>query len=124
MIQQTTSCCSLIEIGAFWESFHSKEEILKQIKSYIQEYLDDGDDVPLAYFATTKESSNPRDIQNLAAAALREIGFKPKKFHSRHDIGRKKTMTHWFLDGIPKDLRPWYRKEKARINKERNNDHW
>lgn len=120
--EQSMCCCSLIEIGDFWEKFHTKEHILRAIKMVLRDYLDDDDlEFPTSFFATTRSTIL---WNNEAAASLKEIGFKSKKFKSRHDTSKEKTMTHWFIDGIPKDLRKWVREEVSRIKKERKNDNW
>jgi len=115
MIISANCCCGLIELGDFDDHFSTKEHILSQIKSWLSEELRFESEIPRTFFATTNTEGK---YQLSAAIALKELGFLPKKFHSRHDKGNKKSLTFWMLTDYPKELKPWIRQEKARIRKE------
>lgn len=104
-IDEMDSCCSVRILKNLWGAV-TAAQIRRELLNCITEY-DTGNgtiekEYPRFFMATTLDSE-----QSQAVAALKEMGFKPRKFYGRHQTNFKrqtKYMTLWILDHVPKDI--------------------
>jgi len=117
-INELENCCSVGLLSDFFDygnttnAEEKKHLILKEMKGFLYSYIEDGNDVPYTFFATTNTIA-----QKPWEDALQAIGFKARKFRSRHDKPREKSLNFWTLYNIPKELKPWA-KEQLKQQKE------
>lgn len=125
-VDEFPSCCSAVLISSFYDygrenTLSPKQQIINKLKEYFKYYFEgEGSDYPKTFFATTNSNE-----QGKWETALKELGFKPRKFASRHaKTAHDKYLNFWSLYTIPKDLKPWI-KEQIKLMKEREtNDNW
>ena len=117
-IEEFPNCCSAIIISDFYTYPETtqppeKERILQGLKNYFGSYLENEGpfDYPKTFFATTNSQ-----CQFEWEIALKELGFKPRKFASRHaNTASNKYLNFWSLYTIPKDLKPFIKEQIKRI---------
>ena len=118
----TENCCSLFEIGGFYNYNNkspaiaeAKAQIITEIKEHIENsYLYDEDsEIPSAFTATTLEHK-----QKVYGDALKALGFKKQIFKSRHE--NQDRLFHWFRASYPPGIKRWL---TAELKKDRN-DNW
>lgn len=125
IISELENCCAVGLLSGFYEYSNYKEvkdkkqHILEEMKEFILEYIEDNDDIPTTFFATTNTTT-----QKPWEDGLQDIGFKARKFRSRHNKPKEKTLNFWSLYYIPNELKPWV-KEQLKLQKERiKDDNW
>lgn len=123
-VDEFPSCCSAVLLSEFYNynrknTLSPKQQIINGLKDYFENYFDGNEhpEYPTTFFATTNSQS-----QSEWEMALKELGFKPRKFASRHaKTARDKYLNFWSLYKIPKDFKPWIRAQ-IKLQKQRNND--
>jgi len=104
-MDELESCCSVQVLSKLSGDHTTAKGIKNKMVTAILDY-DNGHgsidkEYPRFFMATTKKE------QWQAANALKEVGFKAKKFYGRHQSDYKrqtKYMTLWTLDRVPTDV--------------------
>lgn len=104
-MDELSSCCSIQVLSELYGNHITAEGIKNNMVTAILDY-DNGHgtldkEYPRFFMATTTEE------QATAEKALKETGFKAKKFYGRHQSEYsklKKYMTLWTLDRVPTDV--------------------
>lgn len=113
------NCCAVGLLSNFYEygpltSLETKKQlILNEIQDFLSLYLEEDTDYPTTFFATTNTKQ-----QQPWEEALKAVGFKARKFRSRHDKGTEKSLNFWSLYSIPKELKPWLKTEVKQMKAE------
>lgn len=103
--EQLNGCCSVVELSEFgWNNEQTKEELIKTLKEFYKDYVeyDFTPEIPTTFIATTKTT------QDAAEKILKDMGFRGKKFCSRHaKNSREKVLTFWIKTCLPIEIKKY-----------------
>ena len=117
------NCCGVCEIGEFYSySCMSPEEITERLKTVILNYCVDDygydfhvDSKKERYRTTNFFIATTSDEQTFMEAPLRALGFRAKKFESKHG---PRPLLFWSRRGLPKEVRKKYKEFVREAEKE------
>ena len=100
-VEQSYGCCSLLELSGFSNRSDS-QSIIESLKFFYNDYIySELTEEPRTMFATTRTKQQPE-----AEAALLALGFKPKKFKSRHpNEDSQGDLKFWWRNQPPPEVR-------------------
>ncbi len=111
-------CCGLLDIGEFPDDdLSTTVDLIKRhiseciIEKCVESATDDTDQWRTidAFMATTRS-----DYQQTAGLALKALGFRSRKFKSRHT--NDAHILFWFRTGIPRELQKEYNEQLKEYN--------
>jgi hypothetical protein len=119
-------CCGVLEIGDFYDLNHTTVADRKRLLSDI--ILDACEsEMPWSDDPTGRRTYNffiatTNNTQLSMHTPLKELGFRGRKFTSKHDGS---PLFFWTRRGLPKELRARWNKYVTEVNKEqKRNDLW